>query len=100
MKYLTNTINHSLKVSTFPDQLKQSEVIPVCKKLDPFLKEIYRPESLLSQISKVFECNLQGNENFMEYKISKCVTDFRKSYDTQHYLTVILEKWKKALDNE
>ena len=36
----------------------------------------------------------------MEYKISKCVTDFRKSHDTQHYLTVILEKWKKALDNE
>ena len=29
VKYLTNTINHSLKESTFPDKLKQSEVIPV-----------------------------------------------------------------------
>ena len=29
VKYLTNTINHSLKESTFPEKLKQSEVIPV-----------------------------------------------------------------------
>ena len=29
LKYLTNIINHSLKESTFPDELKQSEVIPV-----------------------------------------------------------------------
>ena len=36
LKYLTNTINHSLKESTFPGELKQSEVIPVYKKLDPF----------------------------------------------------------------
>ena len=27
LKYLTNSINHSLKVSTFPDELKQSEAI-------------------------------------------------------------------------
>ena len=38
LKYLTNTINHSLKNSNFPDELKQSEVIPVYKKLDPFTK--------------------------------------------------------------
>ena len=35
LKYLTNTINHSLKESAFPNELKQSEVIPVYKKLDP-----------------------------------------------------------------
>ena len=32
LKYLTNTINNSLNESTFPDELKQSEVIPVHKK--------------------------------------------------------------------
>ena len=36
----------------------------------------------------------------MENKISKCVTGFRKSHGTQHSLTVMLEKWKKALDKE
>ena len=46
-KYLTNSINHSLKESTFPDEVKQSEVIPVFKNLDPLQKENYRPVSLV-----------------------------------------------------
>ena len=33
LKYLSNTMNHSLKESTFPDELKQSKFIPVYKKL-------------------------------------------------------------------
>ena len=36
----------------------------------------------------------------MENKISKCVTGFRKSHNTQHSLILMLEKWKKALDKE
>ena len=39
LKYLTNSINHSLKKSTFPHELKQSDIIPVYKKLDPLQKE-------------------------------------------------------------
>ena len=101
LKYLTNTINNSLKESTFPDELKQSEVIPVYKKLDPLQKENYRPVSLLPHISKVFERVIYNQINsFMENKISKCVTGFRKSHGTQHSLIVMLEKWKKALDKE
>ena len=38
LKYLRNTINNSLKESTFPDELKQSEVTPVYKKLNPLQK--------------------------------------------------------------
>ena len=40
LKYLTNTINHSLKESTFPDELKQSEVIPVYKNLTLYRRRI------------------------------------------------------------
>ena len=101
LKYLANTINHSLKESTFPDDLKQSEVIPVYKKLDPLQKDNYKPESLLPHISKVFERVIYKQiNNFMENKISKCVTDFRKSHGTQHSLIVMLEKLEKALDKE
>ena len=53
LKYLTN--NNSLKESTFPDELKQSEVIPVYKKLDPLQKENYGPVSLLPHILKIFD---------------------------------------------
>ena len=98
---MTNTINDSLKKSTFPDELKQSEVIPVHKKLDPLQNENYRQVSLLPHISKVLERVIYKKiNNFMKNKISKCVTCFRKSHGTQHSLTVMLEKWKKALDKE
>ena len=36
----------------------------------------------------------------MEDKLSKCLTGFRKSHGTQHVLVTMLEKWKKAVDNE
>ena len=101
LKYLTNTVNHSLKESTFPDELKQSAVILVYKKRDPLQKENYRPVCLLLHISKVFERVIYYQINsFVENKISKCVTGFRKSNYTQHSLVVMLEKWKKALDKE
>ena len=101
LKYPTNTINNSLKESTFPDELKQSEVIRVYKKLDALQKENYRPVCLLPHISKVFERVIYNQINsFVENKISKCDTGFRKSHDTQHSLIVMLEKWKKALDKE
>ena len=36
----------------------------------------------------------------MEDKLTKCITDFRKSYNTQHSLLAILEKWKRGIDNK
>ena len=101
MEYLTNTINHSLKESTFPGELKESAVKSVYKNLDPLRKENYRPVSLSPQISKVFKRVIYKKiDNFMENKISKCVTSFRKSHGTQHSLIVVLEKCEKTLDKE
>ena len=45
LKYLTNTINYSLTRSTFHNELKQSEVIPVNKKLP-----IYRRRFIDSRV--------------------------------------------------
>ena len=39
LPYLTDTTNYSLRVSTFTEEIKHSEVIPVNKKLDPLKKE-------------------------------------------------------------
>ena len=52
LKYLTNTINNSLKESAFPNELKQSEVILVYKKLDPLQKENYKPVSFYHTYQK------------------------------------------------
>ena len=57
--------------------------------------------SLLPHVSEVFERVIYKQiNNFMENKISKCVTGFRKSRGTQHSLIVMPQKPKKALDKE
>ena len=100
LPYLTVTINYSLRENIFPEELKRSEVIPLYKKLDPLKKENYRPVSLLPHVSKVFERIIYKQINtYMEDKLSKYLTGFRKSHGTQHLLVTMLEKWKKAVDN-
>ena len=99
LPYVTDLINYSLKESTFPEELKDSEVILVYKKLDPLKKENYRPVSLLPHVSKVFERIIYQQINtYMKDKLSKCLTGFRKSHGTQSLLVTMLEKWKKAVD--
>ena len=46
--HLANSVNHSFQTSVLSQKLKQAEVIPWYKKLDPLNKENYRPVSLLS----------------------------------------------------
>ena len=94
LPHLTNSINNSIQHSSFPQELKLSEVIPVYKKLNLLQKENYRPVSLLPHVSKVFERII--------HKLTNCTTDkrahFRKSHGTQNSLVVMLEQWKRALD--
>ena len=53
---LTKVINSSIEQNEFPNELKLADVIPIYKKKkDPLNKENYRPVSLLSHMSKVFE---------------------------------------------
>ena len=82
---------------TFPDKLKQSEVIPVYKKLDHLQKDNYGPVSLLPHISKVFERIIYKQINsFMENKNSKCVMGFRKSWPTT-FFNIHSRKMEKSL---
>ena len=54
-----------------------------------------RPVSLLPHISKVFEQFIYKQINsYMENRLSKYLTGYRKAHGTQHSLTTMLEKWK------
>ena len=99
LPHLTNSINYSIQHSSFTQELKLSEVIPVCKKLNPLQKENYRPVSLLPHVSKVFERIIHKQmSNYIRDKLAHSITGFRKLHGTQNSLVMILEKWKRALD--
>ena len=52
-------------------------------------------------MSKIFEriMDKQTNE-YMERYLSPYLCGYRKGYSCQHALLVMIEMWKKALDNE
>ena len=61
-------------------------------------KESYRPISLLSHMSKMFERILYNQLNdFMKDKVSNILTGFRKGHSAQHLLLIMIDKWKRAL---
>ena len=52
---LTFIINLSLKTGVFPESLKIAKVIPIFKQGSRLLCNNYRPISVLSVLSKIFE---------------------------------------------
>ena len=95
---LSNSINYSNQLCSFPQELKLLEVISVYKKLDPLQKKNYRPVSLLPHISKAFERVIHKQmTNYMTDKLAHSITGFRKLLGTQNSLVVMLEKRKGAL---
>ena len=96
---LTKILNTSLERSCFPNQLNLAEVTPVFKKEDELNRENYRPVSVLSHASKIFERMVFNQMNlFFESRFSPLLAGFRKNYSTQNALLNITEKWKHALD--
>ena len=90
---LTNIFNECLINGKFPGTLKRADVIPNFKKGNDNEKQSYRPVSMLSTFSKVFEKLLfeQINDH-MQSKMSKHLTGFRKNHSTQNVLLVMIEK--------
>ena len=98
---LTEIINSSFEQNEFLNELKLADLIPIFKKIGPINKENYRPVSILSHISKVFERLIYKQiDNFIKNKILVKLCGFRKNHNTQYSLISMLEKWKASLDKE
>ena len=83
-----------------PSELKSADVTPAYKKKSKNSKDNYRPISILSNISKIYErCLYDQIQNFFEKILSKYQCGFRKGYNAQHCLITLIEKWKKSVDN-
>ena len=64
------------------------------------LKDNYRPVSILSNISKIYErCLYDQIDVFFDSILSKYQCGFRRDYNAQHCLITLIEKWKKSVDN-
>ena len=84
----------------FPDDLKLADVTPAYKKKSKTSKDNYRPVSILSNISKVYErCIYDQIQNYFDQILSKFQCGFRKGFNAQHCLIALIEKWKKSVDS-
>ena len=102
IKPLTSLINSSFENGIFPDELKLTKVIPIFKYGDKTDITNYRPISVLSFFSKVFEktinnCLIKFIDNHdILYKYQ---FGFRKSHSTSHAIISLVEKINNALDS-
>ena len=94
------SFNEFAKKSEFPSALKLANVTPVFTKRERECKNNFRPVSILSNISEIFERIIfKQISNYMNSFFSKYRCGFRKGYSTQECLLSMLEKWKRAVDN-
>lgn len=99
VKPITSMINLSIETCSFPDRLKEAQVTPIYKKSDPFLKNNYRPVSILPIPSKFFEKVMSEQlSEFFENIFDKFLCAFRKGHGCQTTLLKLLEDWKLALE--
>ena len=96
-------INNSFLEGKFPDLLKIANVCPIFKKSDRNKCENYRPISLLSNLSKVFERAMHIRlYNFLSDNKSlyNLQFGFREKHSTNHALLSIVEQIRENLDNK
>ena len=96
---LTKIINTSIEHNSFPDTLKKAEIGPVYKKDDRLVKNNYRPVSVLTGISKVFEYLM--NDQLLEHFVNifnALLSAYRKGYSCQSVLLKLIEDAKSKID--
>ena len=96
---LASLINKCLLSNMFPDTMKCAELGPVYKKGDNLIKENYRPVSILTAISKLYESvlNDQLSSHFSDI-FDNLLSAFRKGYSCQSLLIKCVDDWKVCLD--
>ena len=96
---LANIFNKGILQGTFPSSMKLAVVSPVYKKKDPFNKENYRPISVLTALSKVFEKAIELQLSpFLNINFSNFLCAYRKHFSSQHALIRLIEEWKTSLE--
>ena len=99
---LATIFNQSIFLGIFPSKLKRAKIIPILTDEDDSMPENYRPTSLLSIYSRIFE-------KLMYSRLTKFVKDchilydqqygFRSKHSTQHAILDIVNTILQNMDN-
>ena len=101
IKPLTHLVNSSINKGIFPDELKLAKIIPIYKSGNKESIENYRPISILSVFTKVFEKVMYKHLiNFVDKNniLYKYQFGFRRQHSTNHAVITLVEKITNALD--
>ena len=99
---LTHILNLSLIQGVFPKELKIAKIIPLHESNEKNIINNYRPVSVLSVFSKIFERIMYErvyslvNQNQLLYKFQ---FGFRKKYGTNTALIMLIDKIMNSLNN-
>ena len=100
--HLIYLLNQSLQQGVFPDELKIAKITPIYKADDSSKFNNYRPVSVLSIISKIFEKAMYNKLlKFLEkYKILyEKQFGFRKKHSTYMALMILIDNLIKCMEN-
>ena len=98
ISYIWNT--QLIQDKTYSNKLKLGDITPVFKALESTLKKNYRPITVLTVVSKLFEKIMDKQANdFIEKFLSKYLCGYRKEFNCEIAMVAMIEKWKKAKDN-
>ena len=98
---LTPIINMCIDTNRFPNDLKCAEVTPIHKSKDILDKCNFRPVSVLTALSKVFEsCICDQLSCYLNGLLSNMLAAYRKQYSCNNVLIKCIEEWKSFLDNK
>ena len=99
-EYIYLQFNEAIESPKFPDFFKFANITPAFKQGSRNQKDNYRPISILPLISKIFEKLICSQlSNHFDNILSKFQCGFRRGYGPQHRLLLMIDKWKKAVDN-
>ena len=96
---VSKLVNLAFKSSEFPQSLKKARVTPVFKKDDKFLKQNYRPISILPAFSKIYERIIHDQlSSYFDSIFDSRLRGFRSKHSTQHALIRMIGEWHQSLD--
>ena len=99
---LSNVINERICDGVFPNNLKIAKVVPIFKPGGSEIPTNYRPVSVLTYFSNIFEKVLYGrlNDYFTKNNLSQQQYGFRNNHSTSLAITDLYENLLQKLDKK